>query len=56
MSFDPHQFARQTLIRHAQEHAEQCGDDSPQARALNAAFREVGRELAATVDAARRSA
>lgn len=54
MSFDPRQYARLTLIRHAQEYAEKYGNDTAQARALGAAFREVGRELAATVEHARR--
>jgi hypothetical protein len=52
MSFDPRQYARQVLIRHAQAQAEQC-DNSPQGLALGAAFREVGRELAQSVETAR---
>lgn len=52
MSFDPHQYARQVLIRHAHDQAEQC-EDTPQGRALSAAFRSVGRELARTVEKVR---
>lgn len=53
MSFDPRQYARQVLIRYAQERSEQCGSDTAQARELGAAFREVGRELATSVEAMR---
>ncbi|PWK81710.1 hypothetical protein C8D88_116122 [Lentzea atacamensis] len=52
MSFDPHQYARQTLIRHAHQYAQQGGND-PQARELAAAFRQVGRELAASLEQVR---
>lgn len=52
MSFDPRQYARQILIRYAQERSEQC-ENNPQGRELSAAFREVGRELAASVESAR---
>lgn len=49
MSFDPHQYARQTLIRHAQQYADQAGV-TPEAQALGAAFRQVGRELAQAIE------
>lgn len=52
MSFEPRQYARQVLIRHAQDQAERCADN-PEGRALSAAFREVGRELAQAVETAR---
>ena len=52
MSFDPRQYARQVLIRTAQAKAEQC-DNGPQGRMLSAAFREVARELAQSVETAR---
>lgn len=52
MSFDPHQYARQVLIRLAHEQAEQCEDNS-HGRALSSAFRSVGRELAERLEAVR---
>ncbi len=55
MSFDPHQYARQTLIRHAQTYADQAGS-TPEGKALGAAFRQVGRELAQSVERVRRDA
>lgn len=49
MSFDPDQYARQTLIRHAHQYANQAGD-TPQAQLLAAAFLQVGRELAQSIE------
>lgn len=50
--FDPHQYARQTLIRHAQQYANQAGS-TPEAQLLAAAFRQIGRELAQATEASR---